>query len=160
MTRSRVSRIFGAIVVTVTLAACGDENLLGPNPGDVQFAASLNIDLSTMMQTPSGLYFSDSTVGTGLFAASGDAVTANFTLWLTDGSLIDGGVDTWVLGTLSLFGGGEEGLTGMQVGGVRVLVVPSSLGFGESGSRDGFIPPGAVLVVLLEVTAIVKPGAT
>jgi len=48
----------------------------------------------------------------------------------------------------------------MQVGGVRVLVVPSSLGWGEQGSQDGFVPSDALLVVLLEVTAIVKPGAT
>ena len=80
MTRSLVSKISAAIVVTVTLAACGEDNLLGPNPEDVQFAPSLDIDLSTMTQEPSGLYFADSTVGTGLAAASGDAVTANFTL--------------------------------------------------------------------------------
>ena len=99
-------------------------------------------------------------MGTGLVAASGDAVTANFTLWLSDGNLIDGGTDTWVLGTLDLFAGGDEGLTGMQVGGVRVLVVPSSLGWGEQGSRDGLVPPDAVLVVRFEVMAIIKPGAT
>ena len=55
--------------------------------------------------------------------------------------MIDAGTDTWVLGTLDLFAGGDEGLTGMQVGGVRVLVVPSSLGWGEQGSRDGLVPP-------------------
>ena len=49
MTRSRVSKTFAAIVVTVTLAACGEDNLLGPNPEDVQFAPSLDIDLSTMI---------------------------------------------------------------------------------------------------------------
>ena len=73
--------------------------------------------------------------------------------------MIDAGTDTWVLGTLELFAGGDEGLTGMQVGGVRVLVVPSSLGWGEQGSRDGLVPPDAVLVVRFEVMAIIKPGA-
>ena len=159
MTRSRVWKIFGAIAVTATLAPCGEENLLGPNPGDVIFNASLGIDLSSMTEKPSGLFFEDLEVGTGDLAASGDAVTVFFSVWLADGDLIDRRTDTFVLGSNDLLLGVEEGRTGMQVGGIRMLVVPSSLGYGEGGSGDTVIPSNAVLVFRLEVTEIVKPGA-
>ena len=159
MTRSRVSRIFGAIVVTVTLAACGEDNLLGPNPRDVVFDAALDIDLSSMTEKPSGLFFEDLVVGTGDMAASGDAVTVFFSVWLADGDLIDRRTDTFILGSNDLLIGVEEGLTGMQLGGIRRLVVPSSLGYGDAGSGDGVIPRDAVLVFQMEVTEIVEPGA-
>ena len=112
-----------------------------------------------MTENPSGLFFEDLAVGTGDLAASGDAVTVDFRIWLADGELIDGRTDTFILGTNDLLVGVEEGFTGMQVGGIRRLVVPSSLGYGEAGSGDGVIPRNAVLVYRLEVTEIVKPGA-
>jgi FKBP-type peptidyl-prolyl cis-trans isomerase len=60
---------------------------------------------------------------------------------------------TFTLGAGQVIAGWEQGVQGMKVGGVRRLVVPPSLAYGQS--RYGPIPPNATLVFeieLLEVT--------
>ena len=67
MTKKSSRRTFGVVALAVTLAlvACGDDpvdpgpNLFGPNPRDVEFAESLEIDLDSMTETASGLFYRD-----------------------------------------------------------------------------------------------------
>jgi FKBP-type peptidyl-prolyl cis-trans isomerase len=59
----------------------------------------------------------------------------------------------FTLGSGQVIAGLEQGVTGMRVGGRRVLVVPPELAFGGGGLR-GEVPGGATLeleVALLEV---------
>jgi FKBP-type peptidyl-prolyl cis-trans isomerase FkpA len=113
--------------------------------------------------TPSGAAFSstDLRVGTGATAASGNTLTVNYTGWLYDATKTDGKglvFDTntggsplvFVLGASQVIAGWDQGLPGMKVGGVRRLVIPSSLGYGPS--RVGPVPPNATLV--FEVTLL------
>jgi peptidylprolyl isomerase len=44
-----------------------------------------------------------------------------------------------------------EGLLGMRVGGTRIVVVPAALGFGEQGNDQIGLPPGADLIMILEL---------
>jgi peptidylprolyl isomerase len=44
-----------------------------------------------------------------------------------------------------------EGLTGMRVGGTRVVTVPAALGFGEQGNEQINLPPGADLIMILQL---------
>ncbi len=44
-----------------------------------------------------------------------------------------------------------EGLTGMRVGGTRVVTVPAALGFGEQGNEQINLPAGADLIMVLEL---------
>lgn len=156
MTSARFPGIFGAMFVAVVLGGCSD-NPFGPNPQDVEFAASLAIDLESMIRSPSGLYYEDLVVGTGDVATVNDSVTVAFSEWLPDGDLLDGGEFTFVLGSADVIEGVSEGVTGMQLGGIRRLVVPSSLAYGEAGTSDGIVPQNAVLVFQIELTALGSP---
>lgn len=152
-----------AAAVTLALVACGDNpvdpgpNLLGPIPRNVEFAVSLAIDLDNMTETASGLFYRDDVVGNGDIAATGDAATVGYVLWLTDGTSLGSGVFPFVLGTVGQGGaiaGFDEGVTGMRVGGERTLVLPATLAYGSGGTAG--IPGDAVLVYELALTALVK----
>ena len=105
----------------------------------------------------------DLTVGTGTAASPGNNLTVNYTGWLYDGSKTDGkglkfdsseGSDPFIftLGAGDVINGWDAGLVGIQVGGVRRLVVPPSRGYGAN--RNGPIPPFSTLVFDIELVAL------
>jgi peptidylprolyl isomerase len=108
-------------------------------------------------ETESGLRYYDIVEGDGTTAELGDTVTVNYTGWLTDNVKFDSSLDSGVpfpftLGTGAVITGWDEGVAGMQVGGIRQLVIPAELGYGETGS--GIIPPGATLVFEVELLSV------
>ncbi len=161
--RSMGTRLSVVAAVTLALVACGDTvatvdmevPVFGPDPADVEFAASLGIDLGSMMETTTGLFYRDDIEGAGEPAALGDDVTLTYTGWLVDGEEFDSGGFIATLGATSLIAGFTEGLVGMQAGGTRTIVIPANLAYGSSA--PGTIPGNAVLVFELMVTAVVKP---
>jgi FKBP-type peptidyl-prolyl cis-trans isomerase FkpA len=105
----------------------------------------------------------DLRVGTGTAAAAGKVVTVNYTGWLYDASKTDGKglqFDTsagrttfsFTLGLGQVIGGWDQGLPGMQVGGLRRIVIPASLAYGAV--RHGPIPPDATLVFEIELVDV------
>ena len=143
------------VAAALALAACGDA--VGPDPTDVEFAASLGIDLAQMRRTDTGLYIRDDVVGVGEPAVAGDQVVVDFTGWLADGTEFDSGELTIPSLGSGLIDGFTEGVTGMRGGGTRTIVVPADLGYGSQGREA--IPGDAVLVFEITVTSIVKPQA-
>ena len=103
---------------------------------------------------------SDLRAGTGAAAASGQTLSVNYTGWFYDASKTDQkglifdsnrGKDAFrfTLGVGAVIDGWDQGLTGMQVGGVRRLVIPPSLAYGSS--RRGSIPPNTTLLFEIEL---------
>jgi len=111
-----------------------------------------------MITTPSGLQYEDISSGNGETAESGHTVTVHYTGWLIDGTKFDSSRDLddpfqFTLGAGEVIRGWDEGVQGMQVGGVRKLIIPAALGYGARGA-DGAIPPNAVLVFEVELLAV------
>lgn len=127
--------------------------------GDVEvaFASELGVELSAMEQRPSGLYILVLEEGEGPAAVPGDTMGIHYTVWLTNGDKVDSSFDhpggnpmPMVLGESPLIDGWVEGVTGMKLGGKRLLVVPYDLAYGETG-RPPAIPPRSVLVFNVEL---------
>ena len=115
-----------------------------------------------MTTTASGLQFEDTVVGNGATAQAGQHVSVHYTGWLYNngvkGAKFDSSKDRndpfeFGLGAGMVIKGWDEGVQGMQVGGTRVLTIPSHLGYGARGA-GGVIPPNATLVFEVELLGV------
>ena len=101
----------------------------------------------------------DIITGTGTAAVAGASITVKYTGWIYDGSKPDhkglefdsngGSPFTFLLGSGAVIPGWEQGLLGMKVGGLRRLVIPPSLAYGDA--RSGKIPANATLIFEIEL---------
>ena len=113
-----------------------------------------------LQMTASGLQYEDLSIGNGPEAIAGSNVTVHYTGWLQNpdgspGSKFDSSKDRnepfhFSLGAGHVIKGWDQGVQGMKVGGVRKLVIPSSLGYGARGA-GGVIPPHATLIFEVEL---------
>ncbi len=104
------------------------------------------------------LTIEDLTVGTGAEAGSGGTVSVHYVGTLDDGSQFDASRDRgrpfeFTLGRGRVIQGWDRGVAGMRVGGVRRLVIPAELGYGDRGAPP-VIPPGATLHFEIELLAV------
>lgn len=114
----------------------------------------------SIITTNTGLQYEDTTVGAGKEAVKGALVQVHYTGWLQnqDGSVgakFDSSKDrdepfSFPLGSAYVISGWDEGVCGMKEGGVRRLIIPSTLGYGERGAGAA-IPPNATLVFEVEL---------
>jgi len=114
------------------------------------------------MTTSSGLQITDSKVGTGATPKSGQTCVMHYTGWLYEngvkGKKFDSSVDRgepfeFKIGQKQVIGGWDEGVSTMQVGGKRTLIIPPALGYGARGA-GGVIPPNATLMFDVELLAV------
>jgi FKBP-type peptidyl-prolyl cis-trans isomerase FkpA len=159
-----------AALLVLTGAACGNASD-ADRPGQAAvpeqpassevaptYAPALDVDIARMTRTASGLHVEDVQEGSGRAAAPGDIIVVHYTGWLADGTRFDSSRDsdtpyTLAIGTGEVIPGWDEGIPGMQVGGVRRLVIPPSLAYGNQGA-GGVIPPGATLIFEVELLEI------
>ena len=123
----------------------------------------------------SGLMFKDDSLGTGREAKANDLVSIHFKGWMVpEGDSIDLFSDwtkiqsmkmrslgdsklrnqpvKYVLNTESFIKGCDEGIIGMKEGGVRTIIIPSKLAYGEKGI--GFVPPNTDLKVIVDLLEV------
>ena len=133
------------LLLTVCVAGCGGSNPVAP---------STNVPFTV----------TDLTVGAGATATNGRVLTVDYTGWLYDagapdnkGTVFDTSVGrqpfALTLGAGQVIQGWDQGLVGMQVGGLRRLVIPPDLGYGQRGSGNT-IPPNATLIFDVELLSI------
>ncbi len=102
----------------------------------------------------------DTLAGAGKEALAGATAVVHYTGWLYQpnaplqhGAQFDSSVGrepfSFPLGAGRVIPGWDEGVKGMKVGGKRTLIVPASMGYGESGA--GPIPPNANLIFEVEL---------
>jgi FKBP-type peptidyl-prolyl cis-trans isomerase len=134
-------------LAVVSLSGCDLSTDVADHPTDPTtetFASGLKVDIPSMTKTPGGAYYKDFKVGTGDALSGTPSVVISYSEFLKDGS----GVGSVISGTqrLSLLIPGlQEGMQGMRVGGERLIVIPSALGYGNSTTVPG-VPPNSTLI--------------
>jgi len=108
--------------------------------------------------TESGLRYVDIEEGEGATPKEGQTVVVHYTGSLADGTKFDSSRDrdrpfSFKLGEGQVIKGWEEGISTMQVGGRRQLIIPPELGYGQRGA-GGVIPPNATLIFDVELLKI------
>jgi FKBP-type peptidyl-prolyl cis-trans isomerase FkpA len=129
-------------VLALFVSACGDgDSGTSPTPGSVPFSTT------------------DLRAGTGATAATGRSATVRYSGWLystaagdNKGKQFDAGTFNFTVGQ-GVIPGFTQGVLGMQVGGIRRVVIPPNLGYGSAGSPPD-IPSNATLIFEIELLAI------
>ncbi|MDQ1331992.1 MAG: hypothetical protein QG576_26 [Bacteroidota bacterium] len=100
----------------------------------------------------SGLYYCDIVEGSGNQPAINDSVFFDYTMSLLDDFELQDTSYFAKIGEGFLIRGVEEGLTYMKEGGTAKLLIPSSLGYGNSGY---YFPAWTPLLFDLKITRLV-----
>ncbi len=97
--------------------------------------------------------------GSGATATTGRQVQVRYTGWLystaaadNKGTQFDSGSLPFTVGS-GVIAGFSQGVTGMQVGAIRRVVIPPSLGYGAAGSPPR-IPGNATLIFEIELLSV------
>jgi FKBP-type peptidyl-prolyl cis-trans isomerase FkpA len=144
--------IMRSLVVLLGLLLCG------PLAGCTDKSPTEPSGFSEFTQT-------DLRVGTGIAAQNGDDLTVHYTGWLYDATQPEQkGLQfessrhsdpfSFTLGTSGVIAGWDLGLNGLRVGGIRRLVIPPSLAYGEG--RRGVVPANATLIFEIELLDAVR----
>jgi FKBP-type peptidyl-prolyl cis-trans isomerase len=107
----------------------------------------------------SGVVTQDLVLGEGALAEPGDKLVVHYVGALPSGKVFDSSLDRgrpfdFTIGTGSVIRGWEEGMLGMQVGGVRRLLIAPDYGYGAQ--PVGSIPANSTLIFEVELLDVVK----
>jgi peptidylprolyl isomerase len=135
-----------------------------PLPGHDQFSDGAK---QALTKFPDGLQYTDIKVGSGPVAEHGDQAQVNYTLFFTDGTVVEASrasghtfqltVDASAPG--APVKGFVEGVQGMRVGGRRRVVIPPGLAYGDQGQPPK-IPPKTTLIFIIELVSVGAPTPT
>lgn len=143
---------------TVSMVTALTISLLPAYSPNAQTAGATN----NITTSQSGLRFSDTIIGAGATAQTGQTAKVHYTGWLYEagqkGKKFDSSLDRgqpfeFPLGAGRVIRGWDEGVAGMKVGGKRTLIVPPDLGYGARGA-GGVIPPNATLLFEVELLGV------
>ena len=103
------------------------------------------------------LIIDDVVIGKGESVKAGDVISVHYIGRLQNGQEFDNSYSkgqpfTFKVGAGRVTQGWDDGVLGMQVGGQRILIIPSQLAYGKDGA--GPIPGGATLVFAVELLEI------
>jgi FKBP-type peptidyl-prolyl cis-trans isomerase len=113
---------------------------------------------------PSGIYYVNLRPGKGKKIEPGDTLTINYEGRFLNGKFFDSTVKRnqpfqFVYGTeWQVIKGLEEAIGMMHEGERSLFILPSELGFGNTGSSTGVIPPFTSLIFEVEILKVSSPN--
>jgi FKBP-type peptidyl-prolyl cis-trans isomerase len=90
----------------------------------------------TAEPTYSGIYYIETLAGSGVPADGGDRVRVKYSGKFLNGNEFDSGEFEFVVGAGRVIRGWDEGINYMKEGGKAILIIPSNMAYGSSGSQS------------------------
>lgn len=144
-----------ALVTCVILVGC--DRCSSKSKDDVTQPQATSDATTSGAPTTGTLQVTDVKAGTGIEATDGKKVSVYYTGTLLDGTKFDSTKDRepfkFVLGSGMVIQGWDQGVKGMKEGGVRKLVIPPNLAYGNR-AVGGVIPPNSTLVFEIELLKV------
>lgn len=133
------------IVVAITSFGCKKDNKLQYEKDEETIKSYITAKGLNATRTESGLYVVVNEQGTGSKCYSTSSVKVSYKGYFTDGTVFDESDATGISFSLQqVIKGWTEGIPHFNEGGSGILLVPSALGYGESGTNG--IPGNTVLI--------------
>jgi peptidylprolyl isomerase len=143
----RVLLLLGALGLAGCLSSTDAPVGTPSDPTTETFASNLGVDIAQMQKTEHGVFYKDVSVGTGATLSAPVAIVVTYAGFLKNGALFDSGSQSQFALSGSVIGF-QEGMLGMRVGGERLIVIPSELGYGSRALATplGTIPANSTLI--------------
>ncbi|SFW15210.1 FKBP-type peptidyl-prolyl cis-trans isomerase [Cellulophaga fucicola] len=141
------------LVFTLFISCKNDDNVDYTEQNEKEIKAYIEENNLTALKSPTGLYYVINDEGTGLRPTTTSDVTVAYKGYFTDGNTFDESDANGISFNLQqVIAGWTEGITYFKEGGNGILLVPSRLGYGDSGRAS--IPGGAVLVFDINLLSV------
>lgn len=109
--------------------------------------------------TAAGVIYEDIRIGDGTeVTGAGQTLIVHYTGWLEDGREFDSSIPrgtpfSFPLDVGFVIPGWDDGVKGMREKGIRKLIIPAHLAYGETGAGN-MIPPNATLTFEIELVEV------
>jgi len=113
------------------------------------------LDDKGWVKQESGMKVWDVKVGKSAVVKKDATVKVHYTGWLTNGKVFDSSRkrdESIEFGLNQVIKGWTEGVVGMKVGGVRRLMIPPEMAYGDQDKGD--IPPKSILIFDIELLEV------
>ena len=146
-----MKRFIFLLCTALFISCSGDDNNFTPQTEEdiINYIEENNLDAQ---RTSSGLYYVINNEGSGARPTSNSNVTVVYKGYFLDGNVFDESTNGISFGLNQVIRGWTEGIPYFKEGGSGILLIPSNLGYGNSGR--GSIPGGAALVFDIQLISV------
>lgn len=145
-----MKKVFLLFVLAV-ISSCSDDDIDYTTQNEIDIQAYLTENNLNFQKTASGLYYNINSSGSGSFPAFNSNVTLGYKGYFLNGNTFDQSSNaTFNVGQVVL--GFGEAVRLLKPGGSGTFILPSELGYGNSGS--GSIKGGDVIIFDINLISI------
>ncbi|WP_397445531.1 FKBP-type peptidyl-prolyl cis-trans isomerase [Polaribacter sp. R77954] len=146
-----MKKLILAFVLASVLSCANDDiaDYTAQNETDIQ--TYLNDNNLNFQKTGTGLYYTINTVGSGVYPTFNSNVTVGYKGYLLDETIFNQSSEA-TFNVSGVVPGFAEAVRLLKAGGSGTFILPSRLGYGNTGS--GSIQPGAVIVFDINLISV------
>jgi len=144
--------IFAVLILFIGFSGCKKEENQDEKDREIilQYIADNNLNAE---EGEDGLFYVINSPGTGDQCGNYSTIKTTYNGYFTSGGSFDSGtIDNFSL--INAIRGWQIGMAEFREGGSGILLIPSSLGYGKTGSSGGSVPGNTVIIFDVELLKV------